>query len=199
MSSLKKLSDDELICRLNASDEKAFGEIYNRYWSKLLSQATYDLRHSAEAEECVQDVFIKLWNNRQSLSLHYKLSTYLYRAVKNQVINTLEKRYALKNTVPSIQTNKTESFAPLPDALLIEKELLAALEKAIAALPEKCAVIYKMSRVDGKTNREISAELGIAEKTVEGHITRAIKQVSGSLSGSTALSFLTFYLVFLYT
>ncbi|BAV06958.1 RNA polymerase, sigma subunit, ECF family [Filimonas lacunae] len=183
MRDLQHLSDEELVHFLNEGNEWAFSEIYNRYWMKLLAQATYDLQNEAEAEECVQDVFVKIWKNRASLTLRYQLSTYLYRAIKNQAINVLEARYAKRNQLLPLPAHVPGGAAPSADAALLEKELMAALEAAIAALPEKCAVVYRMSRLEGKNNQQIASELGIAEKTVEGHITKAIKGIREGLDG----------------
>jgi RNA polymerase sigma-70 factor (ECF subfamily) len=193
MKEFKKLTDDELIRLINVSNEKAFNEIYDRYWSKLLAQATYDLKNSDEAAECVQDVFVKLWHNRVNISLNHRLSTYLYRAVKNQVINTLEKRYTLRNNVARI-IKIADNFVPSADTSLIERELLAALESAIDTLPDKCASVYRLSRNEHKANREISVQLEISEKTVEAHITRALKHISNVVMGSSLTSVMFFFL-----
>lgn len=187
MAELKDLNDDDLIRLIKTNNEKAFNEIYNRYWSRLLAQATYDLQDKDDAEECVHDVFIKLWKNRANITLNHKLSTYLYRAVKNQVINTLEKRFALRNKIACL-TDISDNFVPSADATIIEKELLAALEQAIDNLPDKCAIVYRLSRNGNKSNREISAQLGISEKTVEAHITRALKNISDAVISSTVTS-----------
>jgi len=193
MKEFKKLTDDELIRLINVSDEKAFNEIYDRYWSKLLAQATYDLKNSDEAAECVQDVFVKLWHNRINISLNHKLSTYLYRAVKNQTINTLERRYAIRSNTARL-IDIADNFVPSADASLIEKELLAALENAIDTLPEKCAKVYRLSRNEHKANREISAQLEISEKTVEAHITRALKHINNAVIGSSLTSVMLLFL-----
>ena len=193
MKKFKELTDDELIQLINVSNEKAFNEIYDRYWSKLLAQATYDLKNSDEAAECIQDVFVKLWHNRNNINLNYKLSTYLYRAVKNQTINTLEKRYAIRANVSRL-IDIADNFAPSADTSLIEKELLSALESAIDTLPEKCAKVYRLSRIEHKANREISAQLEISEKTVEAHITRALKHISNAVIGSSLTLVILFFL-----
>lgn len=194
MGNLSKYSDEELILMLSESNEKALREIYDRYWTKLIAQARWDLHDEVEAEDCIQEVFIKLWNCRQGLTLKHKLSTYLYRAVKNQTINMLEKRYARKNQVPVNAMQTVQLFSPAADESLLEKEMLQILESAIEALPEKCSRIYKMSRMDGKSNKEIAEKLDIAEKTVEGHITRAIKQVSTYISVSILFVVLSYFL-----
>ncbi len=192
MGNLKELNDEELILLLNESDEKALVEIYDRYWNKLLSQAKWDLRDQVDAEDCVQDVFIKLWNCRTGLTLRHKLSTYLYRAVKNQTINLLVKRNAKYNHLPFNEANGNELFSPSADTSLLEKEMLQTLEAAIDALPDKCSKIYRLSRIEGRSNREIAAQMDVAEKTVEGHITRAIKQVAAYFSVTTAILFLIY-------
>lgn len=194
MGNLKELKDEELILLLNQSDERALVEIYNRYWNKLLAQARWDLRNEADAEDCIQELFIKLWNCRTGLTLRHKLSTYLYRAVKNQTINMLAKRNSKRNNIVFEEATGMEIFAPSADSSLLEKEMLQILEAAIDALPDKCSKIYRMSRIDGQSNKEIAKQLDVAEKTVEGHITRAIKQVSTYISLSILVVLISYFL-----
>jgi len=194
MGNLKELKDEELILLLNESDERALVEIYNRYWNKLLAQARWDLRDEADAEDCIQELFIKLWNCRKGLTLRYKLSTYLYRAVKNQTINVLAKRNSKRNNIVFEEATGIELFAPSADSSMLEKEMLQILENAIDALPDKCSKIYRMSRIDGQSNKEIARQMDVAEKTVEGHITRAIKHVSTYISLSILVILISYYL-----
>jgi len=194
MGNLKELKDEELILLLNESDERALVEIYNRYWNKLLAQARWDLRDEADAEDCIQELFIKLWNCRTGLTLRYKLSTYLYRAVKNQTINVLAKRNSKRNNIVFEEATGIELFAPSADSSMLEKEMLQILENAIDALPDKCSKIYRMSRIDGQSNKEIARQMDVAEKTVEGHITRAIKHVSTYISLSILVILISYYL-----
>ncbi|MFT4203198.1 MAG: sigma-70 family RNA polymerase sigma factor [Chitinophagaceae bacterium] len=142
----------------------------------------YDLGNQLDAEECVQDVFVKLWQNRTSINLSHSLSSYLYRAVKNRAINILESRYARKNSIiPLPPTSDLHTTGMSADAKLMEKELSDALDSAIDALPTKCATVFKLSKMQGLSNNQISLKMGIAQKTIEGHITRALKQISGHL------------------
>lgn len=172
-------SDQELILLLKDDDQEAMREIYDRYWLKLLSVATNRLYFQEEAEECVQDVFLSLWKRRNDIVLKHALSTYLWIAVKYQVINRLDKRHARRNL--QIIELKDDINVPSPEVYLFEKELMERIEMSVRQLPEKCRMVYRMSREDGKTNKEISAELNISEKTVEGHITKALKDIRTDL------------------
>lgn len=156
------------------------GEIYDRYWDKLLAVAVNRLSIEQEAEECVQDVFLSLWRRREGLVLRHELSTYLWVAVKYQVINRLDKRYAKRN----FQTTELvdQISVPSPEVYLLEKELMKRIEATVAQLPGKCRMVYRMSREEGKSNKEIAAELNLSEKTVEGHVTRALKDIRTNLT-----------------
>lgn len=180
MKAYGNYNDHELIAFLKEDDQEAMREIYNRYWDKLLAVAVNRLAIEEEAEECVQDVFLSLWKRRDGLVLNHALSTYLGVAVKYQVINRLDKRYAKRQ----LQTTELldEMTVPSAEAYLFEKELLERIAATVQALPEKCQMIYRMSREEGKSNKEIATELDISEKTVEGHVTRALKDIRNNLS-----------------
>ena len=172
-------TDQELVDLLRGGSPAAFTEIYNRYWDKLLSVAVNRLLIEMEAEECVQDVFISMWQRRTSLVLKYSLSTYLWVAVKYQVINRLSSRNAKRNLKTTVL--KDEHTVAAADEVLLERELKALIEQSVQELPEKCAMVFRLSREEGKSNKEIARALDISEKTVEGHITRAIKHIRTNL------------------
>jgi RNA polymerase sigma-70 factor (family 1) len=179
MSVYGSYNDQELILLLKEDNQEAMTEIYDRYWLKLLSVATNRLSFQEEAEECVQDVFLSLWKRRNNIVLKHALSTYLWIAVKYQVINRLDKRHARRN----LQTTQLmdDGSVPSPEVYLLEKELMERIELSVRQLPEKCRMVYRLSREDGKSNKEISAEMNISEKTVEGHITKALKDIRTDL------------------
>jgi len=189
MASLVKHSDMELLALLKDGNQHAFTEIFDRYWDKLLAVAVNRLNDEQEAEECVQDVFVSFWRRRDEIVLAHNLSTYLWAATKYQVLNRLDKRYTRRQLKTTEIVDENVIGLHSPEVYLLEKELMAHIESAIQELPEKCRMIYRMSREEGKTNREIAAELDIAEKTVEGHITRALRDIRTNLT-SIAPAFL---------
>jgi RNA polymerase sigma-70 factor (family 1) len=182
VATLKFLSDPELLAFLKEGDEPAFTEIFERYWDKLLAVAVNRLSDEQEAEECVQDVFVSLWRRREEIELTHQLSTYLWAAIKYQVLNRLDKRYAKRRikTTELLDTNIIGLHSP--EVYLLEKELLLRIEATVADLPDKCRIIYRMSREEGKNNRVIAGELDLSEKTVEGHLTRALKDIRTNLT-----------------
>lgn len=187
---------DEMLLNLVRleDDHAAFSELYNRYWDKIYLLAANALNSPEEAEECVQDIFHSLWSRRETLQLHYSLYTYLAAAVKYRIINILDKAYRLRQRTAQLYVNTNEDFAPSAEVLLLEKELFAKLEESIAILPEKCQIVFRMSREDGKTHKQIAEELNISEKTVNNHLTKAIKDIRNNLSTNSAAFILLAFL-----
>lgn len=186
MPGYQAYTDSELVALLQGSDQAAFTEIYNRYWDKLFAVAYHRLNNDLEAEETIQDIFLSLWQRRGKLLLTHTLATYLSVAVKYQIITRMARakreRERLK-TLPVPEQEATETTIEW----LSEKELRRQLEASVLALPEKCRIVFQMSREEGKTNAEIARELDIAEKTVEGHMTKALHHLRESLNISLPL------------
>lgn len=184
MKLLSTFSDHELIAAMKSGEQAVLKEIIDRYWQQLLGVAINRLHVLEDAEECVQDVFYNLWKKRETIELKYSLATYLSVAVKYQVFNLLDKKFRRITT-----TNLSdETFVEAPgyaDDYLLEKELFIQLENTIRQLPEKCRIVYRLSREEGKTNKQIAVTLAISEKTVEAHLTKALKDIRTNLTLAT--------------
>lgn len=188
MHSIKLYSsydDRELTALLSNGDDLAFTEIYDRYWEKLFAIAFNRCNDLLDAEEIVQNVFFSIWKRRAQLDLQYKLSTYLSVAVKYQVINVLGKKYHRQSHLQGLSTN--EPMEESTELWLNEKELRGQIEKGITALPEKCRIVFLMSRNEGKSAKQIAKELGISQKTVEAHLGKALRDLRNSLNISIPL------------
>ncbi|WP_448635390.1 RNA polymerase sigma-70 factor [Pedobacter panaciterrae] len=180
MNSYKALSDSELIHLLQQDDEQALSALYLRYWDKLLSVACHRLDDPEGAEEVVQDIFFALWKRRASLDIKYTLSTYLAVAVKYRIINLMDKQYRLRNKeklLPPIV-----EIEPSAEEYIFERELWERIEASIKQLPAKCQIVFRMSREKGMSNKQIASELDIAEKTVEAHMSKALRDIRGNLT-----------------
>lgn len=175
MGNYSKHTDEELALLLKQAGPEVFKEIYDRYWDRLLNAAYKRVKNTETCEEIVQDVFTKLWTNRTSLIFTTGLGNYLYTAVRYNVIDHYRKHTVRENFITSEQVqikldNSTEEYIFLND-------LKKHIDMMIAKLPVKCRSVYQLSRIEFKTNKEIASELNISEKTVEGHLTKALQSL----------------------
>jgi len=174
-------SDNELLSLLKEGDRNAFTTLYNRYWDKLYAVAYNRLADEYEAEEAVQNIFLDLWKRKETITLTHTLSTYLSAAIKYHVFTRLAQIRREKIRAEQLKIGAIEGIETTAE-WLSEKELKRQLEQGINALPEKCKLVFLLSREQNLTNKQIAEELNISEKTVEGHITKALNNLRGSLS-----------------
>lgn len=181
MKNFGKFSDEKLSLLLFNGDEAAFEEIFNRYWLKLYISACKRIKSPEVAEEIVQDLFAMLWIKRESLQIHTSLAAYLFTSVRYIVINHLQKEIVRKNYKDSFITSEICYDYSTEETVLLN-DLTRSIDKEVGCLPTKCRSVFELSRKENKTNREIAEFLGISEKTVEGHLTKAIRQLKIGLS-----------------
>lgn len=167
------LTDSSLINLLKEGDERAFKEIYLRYWKDIYKTACVKIHHKELAEEFTQNLFVDLWKRRQTIYIE-SLSGYLFGSLKYSIINHYKSQLVKQkyqdhlSAQPLRSTNNT-------DELVLLRDLSNALDEGIALLPKKTAQVFKLSRIENRSTKEISRELNISEKSVEYHITQSIK------------------------
>ncbi|PPL03701.1 RNA polymerase sigma-70 factor, ECF subfamily [Parapedobacter indicus] len=158
---------------LQAGDSNAFKLIYDRFWNKLLVVAAKRLGSMPEAEEVVQDIFLNLWRKRETFTLKASFENYLAVAVKFEIINRRAKRMrenTLRVELGSLWPPVSDDKASFDLAYLQQQ-----LEQTVNSLPPKCQLVFRLSRDDDYTNKQIAQELGVTEKAVEKHISKALK------------------------
>jgi len=157
------------------NDEKAFAELFKRFWRKAHAMANAKVHSKEVAEEIVQDLFITLWNRRTSLHIN-NFSSYLYTTIKNKSLNYIEaclvrEKYwnYYKKFVPNFDesTEKTVAY----------DELVEAIENEMNHLPEKSKKVFRLNRLEGHSIPEIANTLNLSEKAIEYHLTRSLKQL----------------------
>jgi RNA polymerase sigma-70 factor (family 1) len=174
MSEYANLSDNELYALTDQSIEEAFTVLYQRYWKRMLYKALQKLESETDAEEVVQDAFIDLWNSRHRIRIQYSFHTYIAAIVKYKIMAKMaaNKKVLYRSAGDissfSIADNSTQEWLAYDD-------LREEFEQAVKGLPEKCRLVFRMSRVEEKSDREIAAELGVSQKTVEAHKSKALK------------------------
>lgn len=187
MASYTTYNDELLVQLLQSDDEKAFREIYERYWKRLLYVAGKKLKDIALAEELVQDVFLDIWKRRSSLIITGELQAYLSVAMKYKVIKAQARLQRAEDYKLFAAHNLSQSASSTEEYLDFE-ELKDRLQQLVADLPEKCRLAYKL-REEGLSQREIAQQMKISESTVESHIVKALKSLR---SGLTQLFFFFF-------
>jgi RNA polymerase sigma-70 factor (family 1) len=178
-------SDSELLLSMASGDETAFTEIYHRYWQQLLAIAWKHTHDESSAKEIVQEVLINLWDRRASHSIE-QLGNYLATAIKFSVFKLYHQQQRRKNILGNIFRITQSADEEQIYARLLEDYINGVVE----TLPEKCRQVYKRSRIEGQSAREIAVELNISEKTVEAHLTKALKQIRLSLRHINMMFFL---------
>jgi RNA polymerase sigma-70 factor (family 1) len=167
-------SDEVLVILLKKDDEKAFKEIYNRYWQQLYKTAYNKLHLHEIAEETVQNIFVKLWEKRFVSSIQH-LENYLQTAIKYQVINYYKSLFTKEKY---LQNAKHEFLVTDTSAnKLLLDELAVTIDKALHELPEKTQRIFNLSRNENFSVKKISESMHLSEKAVEYHITKSLKQL----------------------
>lgn len=179
----KSSSDKELLDLLKAGKEEAFTEIYNRYWKRLLSIAYNLSRDKSAAQEIVQEIFTGLWVKQADLNIEY-LNGYLATAVRFSVFKLI---YRQKRRLEIESQIYIDELSTLSEDQIDARFTQEFINRVVEQLPEKCKLVFKYSRNAGLTIPEISIELGIAEKTVEGHLTKGLKTIRLSLKNSLNL------------
>ncbi|RVU02786.1 RNA polymerase sigma-70 factor [Mucilaginibacter limnophilus] len=182
MRSYAEVPDIELL-KLLCSDEDvlAFNEIYNRYWDKAYGAAYKRTKLTEVSEEIVQDIFTDLWLRRKELQITAKLPVYLFSAVRYKVINYIHKEL-LKSNHRKLTSISSPDLDNSTEERVIAGDLHTHLQLEVRQLPEKCREVFELSRNEYKSNREIAQSLGISEKTVENHITKALRRLRTSIN-----------------
>lgn len=186
MRNFKNLSDEELSILLSNAVSGSFEEIFNRYWFQLYACAYKRVRCRETAEEIVQELFTSLWVKR-NIRIHTSLAAYLFTSIRYLVLNHIQKEAIRKNFKDSLQTGKS-AYEKTTEETVLLNDMKREIEKEINFLPSKCRSVFELSRKEHKTNREIAVVLGISEKTVENHLTKAISRLRLNLNDMICLA-----------
>ncbi len=176
----KMLGDEQLVLLLHEGKMSAFEEIYLRYWYKLYCIAYNQTGVQEEAKELVQEVFLSLWRRRADVEI-LNLDLYLTLAIKNQVYDYIKSQISYRKYQEYLIFQEIRQHNST-DEIVNFLELANAIEKALSRLPEKSAEVFRRSRFENQSVKEIARELNLSEKAVEYHITKSLKFLRNNLS-----------------
>jgi RNA polymerase sigma-70 factor (family 1) len=167
------LTDEMLTKLLKLGDELAFKELYLRNWRRLFHTVLQKINSREVAEDIVQTIFTDLWDNRERQTIQH-VPSYLDAAVKYRVINyikaAISRKFHLSNLTEKQKTDENDA-----DLGLLVQELNTAIDQAIGNLPHKTQTIFRLSRFENQSNKDISQLMDLSEKAVEYHITQSLK------------------------
>lgn len=167
----------------SSDSQTAFKSIYLAYFQRLMRFVSLYISSEVETEEIVSDTLLAVWNNRHTLSDIANFDSYIYAIARNKVINyyrvkRIEKVELEENIIDLfIHTDTT------PEEELISKEDIERLNAAVNSLPNKCKMAFKLVREDKLKYKEVAIILDISIKTLEAHLTTAVRKLRETLSG----------------
>jgi len=174
MSNPHKLTDEELVILFKENDVVAFREIYVRYWYELYLISNKRLRCKEASEEIIQNFFTLFWINRKKINIRGALKAYLHTSIRYSVIDYLA-REATRNNYLELLSFSYKDTANTTEETVFLHEVEDGINQVMSKLPAKCRRVFELSRQHHKSNKEIAELLGLSEKTVENHITNALK------------------------
>ena len=177
---MKYTDEDILLERLKKGEENALEVIFNRYYGNLCKYLLLLFKNKIIVEHIAQDIFIYLWENRDSLDIKLSLESYIYTAGRYKALNQIRNRKRQECILNEIGYNQSNQ-EDIPFISLETQDLQKIIDDAIIVLPEKCQQIFRLSRDEGMSHKEIAKILGISVNTVEGQITIALKKLRKQL------------------
>jgi RNA polymerase sigma-70 factor (ECF subfamily) len=168
--------DGELLLQLKQGDRIAFDEIFNRFADPIHSYIRVRLNGSEEADDVLQEVFIRLWNKRQTIVIHTSFRNYLYTIVQHCISDHQRASKRKRYTLPEQMPERTEA-RPLPDEQYQYKQAYHIWRNATNKLPGQMRRIYSMKNEEQLSVKEIASELQLSEQTVKNQLHTAGQRI----------------------
>ena len=163
--------DNSVLLKVAAGDSVAFAELVKNRWQKVLQHALTFVKSYQVAEELTQDIFIQLWEKREKLTEVKSFDNYLFIVSRNLIITHIRKKLVETST---LKEQKLEEMFFKPDEQFEFQELVSIIQEGANLLDEPRKSVFLLSRIEGKDSDFISAELGIAKRTVRWHLAEAL-------------------------
>ena len=187
---MANIKESFLLKRLKEGDVNALEIIFANHYSNLCRYLLLLFKNQLQVENIAQDIFIYLWEKRETLEINTSLESYIYSAGRYKALNQIRnnKRQQVINEHLGIERGEADISS---DAIMETKELERIIEKAVSTLPNRCQQIFRLSREEDMSYKEISEFLSISVNTVEGQIAIALKKLRKTIR--------PFYFSFLFT
>ena len=179
----------KIVTEISKGNSSAYTQLYNLYWEEILKYVLKKIKNLEIAEDIVHDLFLSIWKNRDRLHEVNNIKAYLYSGARYLTIAHFHKSSLINHEI-DVNTLEIGINDTSIDNILHYRYLLDLLHDEIENLPEKCKLVFKESRFNHKTIKEIAIQFEISESTVENHINKALKVLKKS--SNNFMTFLPF-------
>lgn len=161
-------------------DQALFEQLFKKHFGHLVNFAVQYVGDQDTAQDITQKVFIRLWESREKINANQNIPSYLFTSVKNRCLNHIRDHKKYRSQVLDLDAGDFDQ--PVEESLDMEA-LKIKIKKALEELPEKCRLVFEMSRYQHMKYKEIAEELEVSQKTVEAHMSKALKILRSRLGG----------------
>jgi RNA polymerase sigma-70 factor (ECF subfamily) len=191
----EKINLERIITALANDNEAPMEELFNYYYPRLLNFSRKFLKIEEGIDDIIQEVFIKIWQNRKNIKNTATFNSFIFTITRNLLLNELRSRLNNEKTRDEIRNlSIAQEYSSLEE--IEYNDVKEKVEQLIDTLPERQKEIFVLSRTEGLSHKEIAEKLGINTKTVEYHITLAVKYLKDNLKNMGIISLLYFCLFF---
>ncbi|OOG19941.1 hypothetical protein BWD42_08655 [Sphingobacterium sp. CZ-UAM] len=168
-------TNEQLLNKLRQGDTAAFQELYFRMRSKVIGFSYKFLRSQEEAKELTQEVFVKLWENREKIDACKNIESLLFVMVRHRMLDTWKRKLRYDNFLET--QSRVEQHQDSTAQYIDYQECYAVLTRSIESLPQQAQKVYRLSREEGLSHQEIADQLQISTNTVSNHIKKSMRQI----------------------
>jgi RNA polymerase sigma-70 factor (family 1) len=162
--------------------------LFKRFYNPLCSHAVRFVYSKQLAEDLVSEVFFQFYRSKAYENITTSYTSYLFRSVRNECFTYMRREFGKTDTLDVTEENSISCYQQLPDAEIHYNNLFLKVNEVIARLPTQCQKVFLLSRFENKKYNEIASELHISPKTVEVHISKALKHLRSALHGEWMIS-----------
>ncbi len=183
MPSNQPYNEEDLLLRLRGGDESAFEAIYRKHSLAIYANMLRMVHDEAVASDLLQEVFLKIWENRQQIDPDKSFKGYLFTCSRFLVLNFLRHVLIEKQVENYLAHTRSEAYQHIEEGIF-NKETEVFLQKTIAQLPPQRQKVYALCKIEGMSYEQVAVMLGISTTTVQDHIVKANRFIKERMSGT---------------
>ena len=186
---------NDILKSIVGGNELSFRTFFDYYWDTIYSVAFTFTKSESLSEEIVQDVFVKVWLNREQLAAVTDMEAWLFIIARNHILNVLQKKVKEETFLKNLD-GYFNNINGSPEDVLFKKEAEALVHSAVTQLPKQQQMIYTLSRIAGLSQEEIATKLNISKNTVKSHMNKALNSIRIHIESNSAGISLIYAVIF---